>query len=118
MSLAELKQELERVKNLVTQVEKLLESSKSIVEASAAKVIQDLTAEMQKCPCNKEILEAIKAQKPEQPPKDQVVSKDDNQEDQKPSLQSLRKYSFPNWNVGNAELGSSGNPNAIRFPPQ
>lgn len=111
MSLAEIKQELERIKDLVNQVEKLLESSKSIVEASAAKVIKDIIAEMQKCPCNKEILDAINSKKPES-----AIVKNDEPQTSQPQT-SQWKYNFPNYNVGNPELGSSGREKPFTWPP-
>lgn len=114
MSLAEIKQELERIKDLVNQVEKLLESSKSVVEASAAKVIKDITAEMQKCPCNKEILDALKSTKPES----SAIVKSDEPQTSQPQTSRQWKYNFPNYNVGNPELGSSGREKPFTWPPQ
>ncbi|AFP95348.1 DNA-binding protein [Soybean Putnam virus] len=111
MSLAEIQKAIDQVKRLAEQIEKLLESSKTIVEASSAKVIQDITSKLEECHCNKEILDALKSHDSKEKPETQIVNSDKS-----PSTSSLQKYSFPNEYVGNAELGSSGNPNAIVFP--
>ena len=114
MSLAEIQKAIDQVKRLAEQIEKLLESSKTIVEASSAKVIQDITSKLEECHCNKEILDALKSHDSKEKPEIQIVNSDKSPSTS--STSSLQKYSFPNDYVGNAELGSSGNPNAIVFP--
>ncbi|ALD49088.1 ORF3 [Atractylodes mild mottle virus] len=116
MSLKEVSEVLEKIKKLVEQTEALLEKSKEIVEASAAKVINDITAKLEKCQCNKEILDALKEIKGE-PSKELAVTGKDDPKGKSKSF-PLEKYSFPNYRVGNAELGSSGNPNAVVYPPE
>lgn len=116
-NLKELNEMLSQVKELVKQTELLLEKSKDIVEASAAKVITDITAELKKCQCNKEILDTLKDLKiSESQPDKQIIKKDDDSQAVKSTFQ-LEKYTFPNFNVGNADLGSSGNPNPVKYPP-
>lgn len=115
MSLAEIQKAIEQVKSLAEQIERLLESSKNIVEASSAKVINDITSEMKKCSCNKEILDALQNLGSKKDPETRIVTKEDETPRNK-SPSALHRYSFPNDHVGNAELGSSGNPNALVFP--
>nr|AGT42187.1 helper component protein [Cauliflower mosaic virus]BAO53300.1 DNA-binding protein [Cauliflower mosaic virus] len=80
---------------------------KESLETVAAKIVNDLTKLINDCPCNKEILEALGKQ-----PKDQLVE----QPKEKGKGLNLGKYSYPNYGVGNEELGSSGNPKALTWP--
>lgn len=63
--------------------------------------------------CSEKFLEAIKSSKNELPVK--VKSRENSPEQEKPGKWTP-KYSYPNYNVGNEELGSSGNPNALSWP--
>lgn len=72
----------------------------------AAKIINDISKKIENCECNKEILEALKLKgkgKELSPTKDLKLTK-----------QSFTgKYSFPNYEVGNEELGSSRGKNTL-----
>lgn len=77
----------------------------------AAKIINDLSKKIEKCECNKEILERIDSTKGVLIPQPEITK-------EKVQLQPFSgKYSFPNYAVGNEELGESKEGNALRIPP-
>ena len=86
MSIAKIE---ELTRELVNKIEQL--ATKENLEAIAAKII-------------KEILEKLESQEP-------ILEKP---EEIRPK--GSPKYSFPNFNVGNESLGSSKNPNALKWP--
>lgn len=99
---------LKQLKPVLEKIEKDLQKSAD-PEAIAAKIIKDLTDVIQSCPCNEEILKELK-----KTPQQEIVTS------QSPETSNpkggLRKYSFPNFLVGNEELGSSGDPKALTWP--
>lgn len=102
-------------KNIKPQIEEILRLLKiqqannitGIIEASAAKVINDLKTVIKDCPCNKEILEAL-----DQRQQRGIILTGENP---KPKSGPW-KYSYPNDNVGNEELGSSKNTGSLTWP--
>ncbi|ACB69765.1 virion-associated protein [Lamium leaf distortion virus] len=102
-------QVLEEIKSLKKDINDYSKDSNN--EAIAAKIITDIAEQIKKCPCNKEILDVLKNSKDKQVIPHQ--GKPDTSSD-KPS--SLQKYSYPNFRVGNEELGESKNPDSLRWP--
>ncbi|AFR69281.1 minor capsid protein [Dahlia mosaic virus] len=82
------------------------------LESLGAKIIKELSDKMDKCECT----ERLKKELQEQPDKGKQIVSPDKQESSTPSS-NFTRYSYPNWNVGNASLGSSGNPDALKWPP-
>jgi len=108
MSVVEkLDQIMDFLKQLKPVLENLLKDSEN-QNAIAAKIINEISNEMKKCHCNKEILDAINQEK-------SLVPKTQSSEP-KETTSGLAKYTWPNYGVGNAELGSSGNPDALQWP--
>lgn len=92
------------------------------MEQIAAKIITDIANKIDKCECNKEITELLKnkaginrSKSAGDLPKDDQIQKTPKEPETKKPVQGWR-YKWPNYNVGNAELGSSGNPKAMRWP--
>ncbi len=105
-------EKLDQIMDFLKQLKPVLENLQKDAEnqnAIAAKIIKDLTDEMHKCHCNKEILDAIKNQEKTLVPKTQSSEPEG-------TTSGLAKYTWPNYRVGNAELGSSGNPDALQWP--
>lgn len=91
-------------------------------EAIAAKIIKDIKDDAEQnnqkvidkiseCPCNQEILDALGQKKKDG--KEIVIP---SKESTGKTSEWNPKYKFPNWNVGNQELGSSKNPNSKEWP--
>ena len=104
----------ESVNQLNLKVDKLTEKVELIInqfatithlEAVAAKIINETQKEFQKHSCKEDMIE-IKN-------KTNTTILDPKTEDKKPFI---GKYSYPNYNVGNEELGSSRNPNSMTWP--
>nr|BCW03859.1 DNA-binding protein [Cauliflower mosaic virus] len=93
--------------DIKTILDKLGNQNQESLEAVAAKIVNDITKIIKDCPCNKEILEALGKQ-----PEKQLVEKPK----ELGKAPNFKKYTYPNYGVGNAELGSSGNPNALTWP--
>ena len=95
----------EKIDNLIIKVDQTFKPSVTTeqMEVIAAKIIFEIQNEIQNCSCNQEVLEQLK----NLPTPDVKIG---------PDYSGLKKYSFPNWNVGNASLGSSGNPKALKWP--
>ncbi|QED42843.1 putative DNA-binding protein [Isatis caulimovirus A] len=95
-------------KSFLEQVVNKPTNESNDLNAIAAKIINDISKIIESCPCNKEILEALGKQ-----PDKQLVTQPEIKT--APTVSS-GKYSYPNFGVGNEELGSSGNPNAMKWP--
>lgn len=120
MSLTE---QVDRLKNLLddfnmnikpqlTEILALLKkNADNNIEAAAAKIITELKTTIQDCSCNKEILEAIGKQS-NAPEQKQIVPTQGNKDKGK----SRYRYSYPNHDVGNEELGTGKNPNSMTWP--
>lgn len=118
MNLATIASEIETVKTsqktLESKIDQVLakigsSSADSLnLESVAAKIISDLTKEMKECHCNKEIVELLNKNKALIP----SPELDSNQK-----KLSEPQYTFPNFEVGNEGMGSSTNPNALKWPP-
>lgn len=99
---------LELLKKFTSLVEKLNKQA-SDPEAIAAKIISDLSKKIDDKDCCKEIIQEIRNNKPK------------DKDDKTNPLVILEpnsgpKYTFPNFLVGNANLGSSGDPEALTWP--
>ena len=98
---------LDELQKLKKDLQKL-EQTSSNPEALAAKIINDITQEIKNCPCNKEILEALTS------PSNQSLVPITSQNKEIKEVQP--KYKFPNFDVGNPELGSSASKGAMEWP--
>ena len=114
MSIKDLLEDFE--KNIKPQLEEILRllkmnqaDSVNHIEAAAAKIITELKSVIHDCPCNKEILDALR-QEPSRGK--EIIIPDDIPRNTKGSL----KYSYPNFNVGNAEMGTGKNPGSLSWP--
>lgn len=113
MSIKDLLEDFE--KNIKPQIEEILKLLKiqqanhiaDNIEAAAAKVITELKSVIHDCPCNKEILEAFENREQKG-----IILVD---EVPKPRTGPW-KYSYPNNNVGNEELGTGKNPGSLTWP--
>lgn len=88
----------------------LLRNQQAHIEAATTKIINELKAVIQDCPCNKEILKALDKN---QPKGKVIISVDDTATN--PTKGSW-KYSYPNFSVGNEELGTGKNPGSLTWP--
>ncbi|KAL8110848.1 hypothetical protein AgCh_026554 [Apium graveolens] len=79
------------------------------IEAATAKIITELKATIQECPCNHEILEALKER---QRKGKEIITTDEDPEHKS----RIWKYSYPNYSVGNEELGTGKNPGSLAWP--
>lgn len=122
MSLPELGKRIDALKETVDEILRLVKnqskekssmSESSDLEAVAAKIIKEISDKISDCPCNKEIIEEIRKEKPNK--NNDIIPKEPAREPRKDQYDGP-KYSWPNYNVGNEELGSSGNPNALEWP--
>ena len=104
-------------KNIKPQIEEILMLLKNQqanhvtdnIEAAAAKVITELKAAIQDCPCNKEILEALSER--QQKGKEIIIT-----DDKPKTITGPWKYSYPNFKVGNEEMGTGKNPGSLTWP--
>nr|BBD88601.1 DNA-binding protein [Carnation etched ring virus] len=118
MNLATIASEIEVVKTNQKTIESKIDQilakigstpdDSSNLESVAAKIISDLTKEMKECHCNKEIVELLN--------KETAVVASPTKDSSKQVL-SNPQYTFPNFDVGNDGMGSSTNPNALKWPP-
>ncbi|CAA28358.1 unnamed protein product [Carnation etched ring virus] len=118
MNLATIASEIEVVKTNQKTIESKIDQilakigstpdESSNLESVAAKIISDLTKEMKECHCNKEIVEILN--------KDKAIIPSPEQDSIQKRL-SEPQYTFPNFDVGNEGMGSSTNPNALKWPP-
>lgn len=115
MSIKELLEDFD--KNIKPQIGEILRLLNNLqannvtnnIEAAAAKIITELKAVIQDCPCNNEILEALKER--QQKGKEIITADED------PEYKSKNwKYSYPNYSVGNEELGTGKNPGSLTWP--
>ena len=81
----------------------------NIEAAAAAKVITELKAVIQDCPCNKEILDALSERR-------KKVKKSSFHMNKPKTITGPWKYSYPNFNVGNEEMGTGKNPGSLTWP--
>lgn len=112
MSLKELLDEFNKtIKPQLGEILTLLKNQQlnNNIEAAAAKIINELKASIHECPCNQEILDALLKEKAKG-----IIIVDDNTPTPK---RGPWKYSYPNYNVGNEDLGSGKNPNSLSWPP-
>lgn len=84
------------------EILKLLRNQQALIEATAAKIINELKAKIQDCPCNKN-----------QPKGKEIIAVDDTITS--PTKGSW-KYNYPNFSVGNEELGTGKNPGSLTWP--
>nr|CAH25728.1 DNA binding protein [Carnation etched ring virus]CAH68827.1 DNA-binding protein [Carnation etched ring virus] len=118
MNLATIASEIEVVKTNQKTIESKIDQilakigstpeESSNLESVAAKIISDLTKEMKECHCNKEIVEILN--------KDKAIIPSPERDSIQKKL-SEPQYTFPNFDVGNEGMGSSTNPNALKWPP-
>lgn len=109
--LNDLNPKIDRLFELLSKFEEQVETlnqNTSDPHAIAAKVINDISDKIDEKDCCDKILEAIKSK---QGTGQELIPKAPE-----PSANRF-KYSFPNWNVGNANLGSSVDPDALVWPP-
>lgn len=113
MSLKEIQEDFN--KNIKPQLEEILKLLNSMhakdvtgnIEAAAAKIITELKPLIQDCHCNKEILQALRQQEPTG--KNIIFTEDD-------STDKMWRYSYPNYSVGNDDLGTGKNPGSLTWP--
>lgn len=118
MSLPQVISEIEKVltnqKTIESKLDQILSNmrtdSTNNQEAIAAKIIKDITDELKKCHCNKEILDALS----KDTRKEQAIVPSDTKETI--LKEWTPKYKFPNFAVGNEELGQSKNPGSMKWP--
>lgn len=111
MSLKDLLEDFSKViKPQQEEILGLLRNQQAHIEAAAAKIINELKAIIQDCPCNKEILKALDKN---QLKDKEIISADDTTLD---LTKGSRKYSYPNFSVGNEELGTGKNPGSLTWP--
>ena len=101
MSLKELQEDFNKV--IKPQLEEILELLKNQqhndnIEAAAAKIIKEIKIIIQDCPCNKEILDALKTGTSGK----EIIIPDEK-------FRKPLKYSYPNFSVGNEEMGTGKN---------
>ena len=114
MSLRELIEDSNNtIKPQLTKILALLKKQESSVkdniEAAAAKIITELKSTIQDCQCNKEILKALEKRPKTSEKEKQIVTTQDKGK-------SRYRYSYPNHDVGNEELGTGKNPNSMTWP--
>lgn len=116
MSIKELSDDFNlKIKPQLEEILRLLKNQQATninnnIEDVATMIITELKTIIHECPCNKEILEALN----KEPSKDkQIIQKDDHTSK---SSSGLRKYSYPNFSVGNEELGTGKNPGSLTWP--
>lgn len=80
------------------------------IEAAAAKIITEIKTVIHDCPCNKEILDALLQGSSKG--KEIIVPDDDVPK----TTTKLWRYSYPNYNVGNEEMGTGKNPGSLSWP--
>nr|WNH14477.1 DNA-binding protein [Physostegia virginiana caulimovirus 2] len=104
----------ELILELTKMVEQILDTAgkPTGIEEASAKIIKEISDEINKCTCTKKIEEMLKDKASPPADKGKQVT-----EYQPPQTTDSPKYTFPNDNVGNAELGRSGNPDAVKWPP-
>lgn len=108
MSLKELQEDFNKIiKPQLEEILRLLKTQQaqdvtSNIEAAAAKIITELRSTIQDCHCNEEILIALQGKEivPVEP-----LSKSEPW-----------KYSYPNFSVGNEDLGTGKNPGSLTWP--
>lgn len=122
MSLHQILEEVRKLHAKMDALQQMVErpDDKDRLEAAAAKIIEDVKAEMQKCHCNKEILDAIKNQPGPSGTKDENGNpKEDDKGPTKKSDGKLKnpfgKYSPPSPYAGNPGLGEGMDPNPVKF---
>jgi hypothetical protein len=74
-----------------------------VLNVIAAKIIKDIGDKIDACECTKELVAELRKTPKKEP---ETTSRGS----------SFQRYSYPNFQVGNAGLGSSGNPNALTRP--
>lgn len=116
MSLKDFQQNFDSIIKQLDEILSLLKNQqntdnvKNNIEATASKIINEIKTLIHDCPCNKEILEALN----QRPSKDkQIIPVDD---DISKSTSGLKRYSYPNFSVGNEELGTGKNPGSLTWP--
>lgn len=123
MSLSQIMEELRKLTAKVDALHQMAEKpdDKDRLEAVAAKIIEDVKAEINRCPCNDKILDAIKNQPSTSGTKDDNgKEKEDNDgppknDDGSKLKNPFGKYSPPSPFAGNPGLGEGMDPNPIRF---
>ena len=111
MSIKDLLEDFE--KNIEPQIEEILRLLKiqqanhieDNIEAAAAKVITEVKSIIHDCPCNKEILDVLKTGTSSR----KIIIPDEK-------FKKPLKYSYPNFNVGNEEMGTGKNAESISWP--
>ncbi|CAA29525.1 unnamed protein product [Figwort mosaic virus] len=111
-TLSEIRELIQSLTKTANEIKAMLERNSAGkptgIEEAAAKIIKDIGDKIDQCECTKKIEEML----------DQKQNADTQIVPTKQESSGLVKYSYPNWNVGNEELGSSGNPNAVKWPPR
>lgn len=108
MSLKELQEDFTKI--IKPQLEEILELLKNQqnadnIEAAAAKIINEIKLVIHDCPCNKEILDVLKTGTSNR----EIVLADEK-------FKKPLKYSYPNFSVGNEEMGSGKNSGSLTWP--
>jgi Caulimovirus DNA-binding protein len=97
-----IKPQLEEILELLSNIQ--AQDITGNIEAAAAKIITELKPLILDCQCNKENLEAL------QKLTGKEIITDDNLTDR-----PLR-YSYPNFSVGNDDMGTGKNPGSLTWP--
>lgn len=108
MSLKELQEDFNKV--IKPQLEEILKVLKNQqqndnIEAAAAKIINEIKNIIHDCPCNKEILDVLKTGTSNR----EIIIPDER-------FKKPLKYSYPNFNVGNEEMGTGKNSGSLSWP--
>lgn len=90
-------------------------TDKNNLEAIGAKIIKDLSDKIDKCECTDKLYDKLN-QETTDPPRPVIPHGD--QTPPSSQLTKYTRYSWPNERVGNPELGSSGAPNPVQWPPK
>lgn len=120
-------EQIELIQKQLEDIQNRLRDNSNL-EATAAKIITDLTVEINDCHCKTEIadlqrqiFEKIEQCECTQPLREMMEQLLKTKVDTAPpppvkTTSKLKKYSYPNFDVGNAELGSSANPKPMKWP--
>ncbi|AAM53126.1 ORFIII [Mirabilis mosaic virus] len=113
--LAVLIEELKKeVADLVTTVKDLAkdkspETDQNALKSLGAKIIKDISDKIDQCECTDKLFDRLKGKGSVIPTQQETPEVSEGAK--------YQKYSWPNHNVGNPELGSSGVKNPVYWPP-